>query len=148
MLDKAALVYCKMGIASADAAISNFKEVFLYNQLRPITYIRNVMGHGTWNSLFPSPPYPGYPDFHSTIAGSSAEILTSIFGNNYQFNTNGTHHLGIPGYSFSFFYEAAIHASLARFYAGVSTKSSIEAGKWLGTKTAEYMNNKIKFLKE
>ena len=147
MLDKAALVYCKMGIALADAAVSKFKEVFIYNQLRPVTYIRNVMGHGSWNSLFPSPSYPGYPDFHSTIAGSSAEILASMFGNNYQFNTNGTHHSGLPGYSFNSFNDAAMHAGLSRFYAGVNTLAFINGGLWLGNKTASYMESKIKFLK-
>ena len=63
MLDKAAFAYCKIGITLSDAAISCFKENYQYNQLRPVTYIRNVIGHATWNSLIPAPPTPAYPDF-------------------------------------------------------------------------------------
>lgn len=147
MLDKATLAYCRMGIALSDAAISNFKESFTYNQIRPITYIRNVIGHDTWNTLFPTPAYPGFPQFHATIAGASTAIFSLMFGNDYHLNTDGTHHLGLPGFQYNSFEEALMHASYARFYAGVATKPAVEAGILLGKKTFEYMNSKIEFKK-
>ena len=147
MLDKAALAYCKMGIALSDAAISSFKETFRYNQQRPITYIRNVMGHNTWNTLFSTVNNPAYPDFHGTVYSACTAVLTLVFGNNYQFNTNGIHHLGLPGYNFNSFEEAGIHAGISRFYAGVNSMPSINSGLWLGNRTAAYMDSKIKFKK-
>lgn len=70
-----------------------------------------------------------------------------MFGNNYEFNTNNTHHLGLPGYSFNSFEEAGIYACMSRFYAAVSSMPSINAGLWLGNRTSEYMDSKIKFKK-
>jgi len=148
MLDKAALAYCKMGIAQNDAAIATFKTIYQYNQLRPITYIRNVMGYSSWNSVFPANSHPGYPEAVTTDYSSSAAVLSQEFGDNYHFNTDGTNNLGLPGYIFNSFEEAGIHGGLSRFYAGISTKAAVNAAIWIGNKTAEYMQNKIKFLKD
>ena len=38
-----------------DAAISVFNTKYTYNLLRPISYIRNVMGHTTWNTVVTTP---------------------------------------------------------------------------------------------
>ena len=147
MLDKAALAYCKAAIAFHDASVSTFIEAYRYNVQRPITFIRNVMGYSGWNTIFPTVPYPAYPDFHAVIAGASGEVFSSVFGGNYQFNTAGSDASGLPGYSFNSFEEAGTHAALSRFYAGVNAKPAINAGVWLGNKTAEYMNDRLKFLK-
>ncbi len=148
MLDKAALAYCKMGMAQLDATISTFKAIYQYNQLRPITYIRNVIGNSGWNSVFPANSSPGYPEAVTTDYSSSAAVLSQEFGDNYHFNTDGTNNLGSPGYTFDSFEEAGIHGGFSRFYAGISTKASVNAGILIGNKTAGYMKNKIKFLKE
>ncbi|HJS55527.1 MAG TPA: hypothetical protein VJ765_13325 [Chitinophagaceae bacterium] len=147
MLDKATVAYCKAGLAFHDAAITNFIEAFRYNTIRPITFIRNVMGYSSWNTIFPTVPYPSYPDFHATIAGASGEVFSSLFGNNYHFNTAGTDALGLPGYTYNSFEEAGTDAALSRFYAGVNSKPFVYAGSWQGKKTAEYMESKIRFLK-
>lgn len=47
-LDKAALAYCKVGIGQYDGSVVSFKAKYTYNLLRPVTYIRNVLGHSTW----------------------------------------------------------------------------------------------------
>ncbi|MEP6713395.1 MAG: hypothetical protein ABJA37_13295 [Ferruginibacter sp.] len=49
-LGEAAIAYCKLGIAIADALVSCYKTKYQYNQLRPITYIRANLG-STWSSL-------------------------------------------------------------------------------------------------
>ena len=148
MLDKAALAYCKMGIVFNDADISAYDIKYQYNQLTPITYIRNIMGHDSWNSVFPTLSHPGYPELVSTGVAASAAVLSNEFGNNYHFNTDGTHNLGLPGYSFNSFEQAALHAGLSRLYAGVSSGPAIEAGILLGNKTVQYLETKIKFLKD
>lgn len=148
MLDKAALAYCKMGIAGFDAGISKNKSLYLYNQLRPITYIRNTLGYSTWNSLFPTNISPGYPELHAAEHSVYATAMSSLFGNNYQFSTTGTQNQNLPGYNFNSFNDAMIHATQSRFYAGVGTQEAVDAGIWIGNKTAAFMNNNIKFLKE
>src|SRR5688572_12103538 len=71
MLDKAALVYCKLGIAQRDGTVAVFKAKYSYNELTPITYIRTVMGQPTWNSEIPATPMPGYPELHAPQNSSS-----------------------------------------------------------------------------
>lgn len=147
MLDKAALAYCKLGIVHKDGTIAVIKAKFLYNQLVPITYIRSVMGHTTWNSEFPAPASPGYPELHAPQYSSSAAVFSQVFGNNYSFNTDGISPLGLPGYTFNSFAEAGVHANQSRFYGGVGTQSAVDAGAWIGNKTAMHLENTIKFLK-
>ena len=148
MLDKAALAYCKLGIVHKDATIGYASAAFYYNQLAPITYIRNVMGFTTWNSEFPTPPLPCYPEIHSMQYSSSADVLSREFGSNYHLNTDGIHPLGLPGYTFTSFAEAAVHGNQSRFLAGVATQNAVNAGAWVGNKTAEYLADHIRFLKE
>ena len=147
MLDKAAIAYCKIGIVHQDATIALIKARYFHNELAPITYIRNVLGHATWNAEFPTVPMPCYPEFHGAQNSSSAAVLTQVFGSNYQFNTNDIHPMGMPGYTFNSFAEAAENGNQSRFLAGICTQYAVYAGAWIGNKTAEYLNNKIKFLK-
>ncbi len=51
-LDKAALAYALGGIAVYDAVVSCWKTKYQYNLVRPITYIRTVLGHSTWTPLY------------------------------------------------------------------------------------------------
>jgi len=60
-LDKAAFAYALTGMALNDAWISCWKTRYTYNLLRPITYIRSVMGDKDWLPLLPTPPHPEYP---------------------------------------------------------------------------------------
>ncbi|HET6721991.1 MAG TPA: vanadium-dependent haloperoxidase, partial [Chitinophagaceae bacterium] len=85
-LDFTAMVFAKTGIACVDAGIGCWKIKFKYNQERPVRYIREVLGHGEWNPLFATPPFPDFPSGHSTIAGSFGEILKDFFGNSYPFS--------------------------------------------------------------
>jgi len=147
MLDKAAIAYCKMGIAQKDAGIAMFKAKFFYNELAPVTYIRDILGHATWNSDFPTPAGPCYPELHAFQNSSSAAVLSQVFGSNYHFNTDGIHPQGQAGYTFNSFEEAALHGNQSRFLAGVGTQHAMNAGAWIGNKSAEYMDTKIKFLK-
>ncbi len=144
MLDLTALAYCKMGIAANVAGIAKFKSMFLYNQLRPVTYIRNELGHSSWLSFLPTNVSPGYPELHSPEHSASAEVMSSLFGTSYHFSTNGTSSL--PGYSFNSFNDALTHATQSRFYAGLAMKESIEAGIMIGKKTMAYMNANLNFL--
>ena len=64
-LDKAAAgVYALTGICENDAVISVFHYKYVYNMVRPVTYIRNVIGDATWASFIPTPNHPEYPAAH------------------------------------------------------------------------------------
>jgi hypothetical protein len=136
-----------LGIVNKDGTIAVFKEKYLYNEVAPITYIRSVMAQPTWNSEFPVPSSPCYPEFHSPQNSSCAAVLTQEFGSNFPINTDGINPLGLSGYTFNSFADAETHANQSRFLAGIGTHHAVNAGGWMGNKTAEYLYNHIQFLK-
>lgn len=75
--------------------------------------------------------------------------MSSVFGENYRFNTDGTHNdpTRYQGYTFNSFEEAAEHAGISRFLQGVTTKPAVVVGLKIGFKTVDYMEGKIKFKK-
>ncbi|MEJ7675212.1 MAG: hypothetical protein WKF59_21530 [Chitinophagaceae bacterium] len=69
-LEKTAAAFAQHGIAVSDAAIPCFKAKYAFKLVRPITYIRNVLGHPTWNTVLPTPPHPEYTAAHAAISES------------------------------------------------------------------------------
>jgi len=76
-LDVAVLAYAKTGIASYDATTICFVQKYAINLVRPITYIRNVMGYTTWNALFNTPGHPEFPSAHAV--NGTAKISSSHY---------------------------------------------------------------------
>ena len=147
-LDISALAYAKAGTAAVDAGIGCWTIKYTYNNLRPITYIRTVMGHTTWNPLFATPAFPDYISGHSTIAGAVAEVLTSIFGDNYHLTNNSYSFLGMPDQHYSSFYDMADQIGKSRVYAGIHYTTSCVEGNKLGQNVARNILNTLKFEKE
>ena len=60
---------------------------------------------GEW-SLLVTPAFPEYVSGHSTYSGAAAEVLTRLYGDNYEFTTTS---LGLPGVtrSYTSFNDAA-----------------------------------------
>jgi hypothetical protein len=148
MLDVSALAFAKAGIVSVDAGIECWKVKYTYNNLRPITYIRNVFGYTTWNPLFNTPGFPDYISGHSTIGGAVAEALTSIFGDNYHFTNNTFSYLNMPDQHYTSFYDMADQVGASRVYAGIHYTISCAEGTKTGKKVAQNILNKVKFLKD
>jgi membrane-associated phospholipid phosphatase len=128
----AAETYAKVGIAVADAFIGCWNTKYIYNLIRPITYIRAVID-AAWNNAFitdpvNTPPFPEYASGHSVQSGAAATVLTSLFGDNYQF-TDETHvDLGLPARTYPSFFAAADEAAISRLYGGIHFRSAIEFG--------------------
>src|SRR4030095_12703198 len=80
-LDKGALAYALTGVAINDALISCFKSKYQHNLVRPITYIREVMGYTNWNSFIGTPAHPEYVSAHSSLSAAAADVLQRLFGN-------------------------------------------------------------------
>ncbi len=135
-LDKAALAYALTGIAINDALISCFKAKYQYNLVRPITYIREVMGSTTWNTFIGTPAHPEYPSAHSSLSAAAAGVLEELFGNTGSFTDHTYDYLGYAPRVYSSFTAIAAEAGLSRLYAGIHYSQSIDAGLVQGKKVA------------
>jgi len=146
-LDVAVLAYAKGGICINDATISSFKTKYNYNLLRPITYIRSVLQHSTWNALFPTPGHPDYSSAHCVQSAAMALSLTSIFGDNYHFTDHTNDNIGMAAQEYQSFKDVAEQVALARVYAGIHTRLACDAGLAEGFNVAKNIEYKLKFKK-
>lgn len=137
-LGEAAAAYALHGIALNDASISVFKAKYEFNLLRPITYIRNTMGHTTWNSVIPTPPHPECTAAHAVISAASAVVMEKIFGNHYSFVDHSYDAL-YGARSFNSFDDYAKEAGRARLLAGIHYGPSIA----VGLKQGRQVGNKV-----
>jgi len=147
-LDSTAIVFAKASIAIIDAGIGCWKTKYTYNLERPITYIRNILGHATWSPLFPTPNFPEWTSGHAAIAGAVAETLTGFFGNNYHLTNHTYDYLGMAPRTYTSFYRMAQDISDSRVYAGIHYSKSCAEGTVQGIKIAQNINSRLKFLKE
>ena len=143
-LDKVAEVYAKVGMAVNDAFVACWRCKYVYNLMRPQTYIRQAIDP-TWSPLITTPPFPEYSSGHSSGSGAAAETLTSIFGDNYAF-TDNTHTGKFPDRSFKSFYEYANEATMSRLYGGIHYRQGNENGQKNGKEIAKNIL-KLKFTK-
>ncbi len=147
-LDITALAYAKGGIYINDATISSFKTKYIYNLQRPITYIRTVLNHPAWNSLFATPGHPDYSSAHCVQSAAIADAFASIFGDNYHFTDRQFDNIGMTSRTYSSFKETITEVAVARVYAGIHTRMACDAGLQEGLQVAQNINSKLKFLKE
>ena len=133
-LEKSTIAYALTGSALNDAAIAVFADKYKYNQVRPITYIRGVMGFTTWASLLTTPAHPEYPSAHASISASTAALFTHLFGNIGTFTDHTYDYLGWAPRSFPSFKAIGIDAGTSRVYAGIHYQPSVDAGLWQGNK--------------
>ena len=141
----AAEAYAKVGMAIADAFIGCWNTKYIYNLVRPITYIQQVIDP-TWNTPemtdpVITPPFPEYTSGHSVQSGAMAAVLTSLFGENFSFTDNTHTYLGLSARTFDSFYSAADEAAISRLYGGIHYRAAIELGveqgKCIGSKILE-----------
>ena len=146
-LDVAAVAFTLLSIAMSDAQISLFNGKYLYNGLRPITYIRTVMKQPNWNSLLPTPPHPEYPAGHTVTSAAAAQALTLLFGTNYKYTDKPYNLVGFSPRSYNSFEEAAIEAGNSRLYAGLHYRKTNELGLIQGKTIANNVAQKLTFKK-
>jgi PAP2 superfamily len=140
-LDKAALGYALVGICTNDAVISVFHYKYIYNQVRPVTYIRKVIGDTAWTSFIPTPNHPEYPAAHGVVSASAAIGLTAAFGNIGPLTDHTWDYLGFPARTFNTFREFALDAGNSRFYGGIHYQPSIITGIKEGTTVGDNVVN-------
>jgi len=135
-LGQSALAYALTGACINDAGISCWQTKYKYNQVRPITYIRDVMGYSTWVGVFATPAHPEYSSAHAVISAATADAFTRIFGNIGTFTDHTYDYEGFPSRTYSSFKAIGIDAGNSRLYAGIHYQPSIDAGLIQGTKVA------------
>ena len=144
-LDAYALAHVKVGIALYESMISCWKIKYSEFVDRPIRYIRNVLGHSSWNPLFATPAHPDYPSGHSQNGGAFAAVMSTILGNNYQFTLHTYDNLGMAPRTYNSFDEMAVDVGKSRVYAGIHYTYSCVEGKRMGEKIAANILNTLKF---
>jgi hypothetical protein len=144
-LDFTALVFAKTCIALIDANIGCFAVKYQYNQVRPITYIRNVLGHSGWNSTLTNPPFPDYISAHSASAGAMVGILEEFVGRNYAFTDHTYDFKGSHSLSYNSLDDLANGISMSRVYAGIHYEPSCLAGEEFGRKVAQNIDKMLIF---
>ncbi len=110
---RASRVYTLLAISDYENQVANIESKYVYFRIRPDQYDL------TFKAVFKTPPSPGYPAGHATVAACYGEMLA------YLFPTDAKE-----------FYDLANEESLSRFEAGVHFRSDNEAGMRLGKEVA------------
>lgn len=145
-----ARLFALLNIGMADAGIAAWDAKYTYDQLRPITAIRNANSDGNvqtvgdpdWQPLLSSPPFPDYVSGHSTFGAAAAGVLTDFFGDNYAFRATSQ---DLPGVyrSFNSFEEAAFENGISRVYGGIHVQSANLDGLSVGFDVANYVSDNV-----
>jgi membrane-associated phospholipid phosphatase len=126
-LADAAETYAKVAMAVSDAFIACWYQKYVYNLLRPVTYIRRLFDPA-WLSPLVTPPFPEYPSGHSVQSGAAFEVLADLFGRDYAFTDHTHDDRGLPARTFASFSYAAQEAALSRLYGGIHFRAAIDNG--------------------
>src|SRR3569623_1695118 len=139
-LEKSADMLMRVSVAEADSFIGCWQTKFLYDLVRPLTYIRRVIDP-KWDTLINTPPFPEYTRGHSVSSAAAATVLTAILGDHYAFTdtTGGADNL--PMRQFTSFWDAADQAGISRLYGGIHYRAAIENGLSQGRCIAAYSVN-------
>ncbi len=127
-LEKAALAYALTGSGINDALITCFQSKYQYNVVRPVTYIREVIGNTTWSSFLGTPAHPEYPSAHSSLSMAAANVIENLFGEIGSFTDHTYDFLGYAPRTYAEIWHIAFEAGVSRFYAGIHYIPSINAG--------------------
>jgi hypothetical protein len=139
-----ARLFALLDITEADAAIVSWDAKYTYDFWRPITAIQNADTDGNsltvadpfWQPLWKNPPFQDYTSGHSTFSGAAEIVLTSVFGDNFQFNMYSDDMPNVNR-SFTSFAEAADEAGQSRVIGGIhfqfANQDGLASGRALGT---------------
>ena len=142
-LEENARLFGLLNVGLADAGIVAWDSKYAYEQLRPITAIReaagdkdsDINGDANWEPLLDTPSFPDYLSGHSVFGGAASAVLADFFGDNTSFEIPSQE---LPGKSISYgsFSEAADANADSRLFGGVHINSAniegVEVGQLVG----------------
>jgi hypothetical protein len=145
-----ARTFAALNLTLADSVIAFYDAKYTYAFWRPVTAIRNAdtdrnpetLADPNWTPLSATAPDPSYPGAHGTVSGASAAVLSSIYGNDFQFTVTSP---ALPGVErpFASFSQAAEEASVSRIYNGNHTRADQVAGEDLGRDVARFVTHNL-----
>ncbi len=146
-LAKSAEALAKVGIAVNDAFISCWKCKYVYNNLRPYSYVRLTIDPN-WVPFWPAPPFPGFTSGHATQSAATAIVLADVFGANFSFTDNShvsrirdtKRNVDFKARSFKSFWETAEESAYSRFLGGIHTRQDNDTGLREGRKVGQNIN--------
>lgn len=130
--------YTMVSVALFDGFISCWDEKWRSIVIRPETVINQYIDED-WVPLLQTPPFPEYTSGHSVISNSSAAVLTSLYGEPFQFNDTTEVEFGLPARVFESFYGASEEAAISRMYGGIHYRPAIEEGVVQGRKVGNWV---------
>jgi len=137
-LMSASYTYTMLTVGILEAFISCWDEKYHSNYIRPVTVVHEHIDP-EWNPILYTPNFPEYPSGHSVVSGSAATILTSIFGDQFNFIDSTEVPYGMDPRSFTSFYEASDEAAISRLYGGIHFMPAIENGKSQGRQVGAHV---------
>lgn len=143
---KTVAAYTLTSITMFDAFIQCWDEKFRSNMVRPETVINKYIDR-EWRPYLQTPPFPEYTCGHSTISSASAEALTKIFGDNFNYTDTSELEFGIANRSFTSFRQAANENNFARFYGGIHFHPSCLVSTEYGRRVGDFVAGKLKLEK-
>jgi hypothetical protein len=144
-LTENAHLFALLNVTLSDALIACWDSKYRFVFWRPITAIRagltpaeaDPLWEPLLNSLTGTPAHPEYPSAHSSLSGSAAFILASVFGENTAFTVTSEIRPGTRSYtSFS---EATSEIADARVFGGIHFRTSCVRANGLGRAVADYV---------
>lgn len=137
----------KLSYALHDGYISTYKYIYSKNLLRVSTYIRQLIDRH-YQPEYPSMPIPEGVSDKAMCYAVGAEVLSNYFGYRQSFVDNTQIErpdLRNKSRSFDSFQQFSQEATEGDIYTGVHFRTSIEAGRKLGTDIAR---NTINFIQK
>ena len=156
-LEDNARTFALLNVAMADAGIAAWEGKYSYDQLRPITAIRNAADTDNnpntdvdpnWEPLLPTPNFPDYISGHATFGGAAAGVLENLFEEE-SFEELVLPSQELPGVTRSYlgsgevssFEKAAIENAESRELGGVHVEISNSVGLDIGFDVADSVIN-------
>ncbi|MDN6280000.1 MAG: vanadium-dependent haloperoxidase [Psychroflexus sp.] len=145
--EQSVYAYTKTSIAIFDAFISCWDEKYRSNLIRPETLIKQHIDP-EWKPLLQTPPFPEYTSGHSVVSNAAAEVLTTIFGEDFNFLDTTEEPYGLPAREYQSFRQAAEEATISRLYGGIHYRTSVYEGVEQGQSVGHLVNHKLNFFKK
>ncbi len=144
-LQKTIAAHTLVALSLHDAFVSCWYEKYHSDRIRPESAINKYVDEA-WRPLLQTPPFPEYTSGHSVISTTSAEVLSYLFGENFEYVDTSEEYFGLPARSFKSFKAASQEAAISRLYGGIHFRDAIEAGQRQGEVIGRYIVEKVKNL--
>jgi hypothetical protein len=141
-----ARLFALLNLASSDAYIAGYAAKLEYNQLRPVTAIRNpeklgvpgIAAEPSWTPLLYTPAHQDYVSGHATQSGAYEKVLQEVFGGDAIGASSFTYPAGAVTRTYTRLSQLTAEDNNARVWGGIHTRSATDGGDALGRKIGAY----------